>query len=141
MLRIKIFFTFLFLIFCKKISAQQIFTLEEATNMALQNNFSIKIVKNQQRIAENEWTLGNAGYLPLITAGGQASNTYFFLNRQRRFFNDSTTVSNYDKTTNTNINSNLTLNWTIFNGFGMQATYKKIGRTQGLRGGKCKSYH
>ena len=70
--------------------------------------------------------------MPLITAGGQASNTYFFYNQQKRFLknkagnSDSTTISNYNGTTNTNESANITMNWTLFNGFGMMATYKRL---------------
>ena len=43
---------------------QELLTLQEAINIALNNNYDIKLVKNDVEIAKNNVNLGNAGILP-----------------------------------------------------------------------------
>jgi outer membrane protein TolC len=119
------------------IMAQENLTLQQAIEIALANNFSIKIAKNNQQISENNHTTGNAGMLPVVTAGGQAGNTSFFINEQKRFLTDkkgadSTTTTSYNGKTNTTASANITLNWTIFNGMGMYATYQRLAELQAI---------
>ena len=121
--------------FSTLIQAQENLTLQQAVQIALENNYSIKIAKDNQLITENNYTRGNAGMLPLITAGGQAANTYFFINQQKQFNQtksgeDSVITKQYNNKTNTTATANITANWTIFNGFGMFATYKRLAELQ-----------
>ena len=44
--------------------AQQIRTLKDCLEEGLQNNYSLRIVHNEEQISKNNATLGNAGYLP-----------------------------------------------------------------------------
>lgn len=47
--------------------AQEQLSLQEAITIALQNNYDIKISKNQIDIAKNNANIGNAGMLPNLT--------------------------------------------------------------------------
>ena len=46
--------------------AQQVLTLKECLEEGLQNNYSLRIVHNEEQISKNNATLGNAGYLPTL---------------------------------------------------------------------------
>jgi hypothetical protein len=56
----------LFFIKCLQIQAQDTLELSTAIQIGLANNFNIKISKGQKQIAENNNTVGNAGFLPTL---------------------------------------------------------------------------
>ena len=45
---------------------QQVLTLKDCLEEGLQNNYSLRIVHNEEQISKNNATLGNAGYLPTV---------------------------------------------------------------------------
>jgi outer membrane protein TolC len=98
--------------------AQKTITLDEAIRQALENNYSLKISRNDQTIAENNVTL--APFLPSITGSGRQSQA------------DNNTVSSSSEAEKVRANyysAGLALNWKIFDGFGMFTEYS---RTQEL---------
>ena len=48
--------------------AQDKLGLEKALEIALKNNFDIQVAENDKAIAENNLTLGNAGFYPVVEA-------------------------------------------------------------------------
>ncbi|WAC42311.1 TolC family protein [Pedobacter sp. SL55] len=50
------------------VNGQEKLTLKEAISIALQNNYDIKLIKNEVEIAKNNANLGNAGILPIAAA-------------------------------------------------------------------------
>ena len=46
--------------------AQRIYSLRDCLEEGLQNNYSLRIVHNEEQISKNNATLGNAGYLPTL---------------------------------------------------------------------------
>ena len=56
------------------VKAQEVLTVSEAIELALENNYGIKIASNNNRIAENNTSVLNSGYLPTLT--GNAGATY-----------------------------------------------------------------
>ena len=50
--------------------AQDTLRIEEAVQKGLEKNFAIRIARNNAEIAGNNNTLGNAGFLPVLTADG-----------------------------------------------------------------------
>ena len=50
--------------------AQEILTLDQALQTGLQNNYSVRIAKNDASIAANNVTIGNAGFLPVVDVFG-----------------------------------------------------------------------
>jgi len=85
------------------IQAQQPLTLNDAIAKALENNYGIIIMKENQRIAEirNNW--GTAGRYPYINLTAGDDNSY--------------NINNSENYANNRISAGASLNWTIFDGF------------------------
>ncbi|WP_020530311.1 TolC family protein [Flexithrix dorotheae] len=103
-------------------------TLQEFINTAIQNNYQIKIVKNESIIAENNNTLGNAGFLPSLDIAGGYSNSF---NNTKQVFADGT-IREGSGAKNTNLNMSALMNWTVFNGFRVFAKQDQLGYLQTL---------
>lgn len=102
--------------------AQKVFSLKQCIETGLEQNYSIRIVRNEQQISANNATLGNAGYLPTVDMNGGFSGS---VNNNRNKLNDGT----IEKTTGVNsetANLGLNVNWTVFDGFGIQAEYSRL---------------
>ena len=50
--------------------AQQIYSLKQCIETGLERNYSIRIIRNEQQISDNNATRGNAGYLPTVDMNG-----------------------------------------------------------------------
>ncbi|GAA3971204.1 TolC family protein [Mucilaginibacter dorajii] len=118
-----------FLVFCCAILGVQamaqdapMLTLKEAVEIALKNNYNIKLSQNNKTLAANNVTLGNAGVLPKVN-GNFASTNSRLTTKQTR---SDGTVNNINNAPNTGINYGVALNWTIFDGFGMFANYDRL---------------
>ncbi|TFG41900.1 MAG: TolC family protein, partial [Bacteroidia bacterium] len=103
-------------------NAQLVYNLNDCISIGLEKNFSLLIAKNSEAIARNNFTIGNAGFLPTVDLNSRSSGT---LNDIKRSYTDGTeTVSNGEH--NTTTTAGLSLGMTIFNGFNVQTTYKKL---------------
>lgn len=106
--------------------AQEKLSLREAISIALQNNYDIKISKNEIVIAKNNANIGNAGMLPTIdgtyTNGGSIQNT-----RQTPVTGEDRVIRGARSTNNS---YGADLNWTIFDGFTMFANYDRLKELQ-----------
>ncbi|MDN3585133.1 TolC family protein [Pedobacter aquatilis] len=102
--------------------AQEILTLQDAITIAMQNNYDIKISKNNINIAKNNANIGNAGMLPNVTAtyanGGSLQNT-----RQTPATGPDRVITGA-RSTNNDLGADL--NWTIFDGFTMFANFDRL---------------
>ena len=50
-------------------------TLRDAVEIALKNNYNIKLSQNNASIAQNNVTIGNAGFLPQVTGNLASTNS------------------------------------------------------------------
>lgn len=116
----------LFLFCIAKTSAQEVLTLEDAIKIALENNFEIKIGKNNLKIEETNAVIGNAGMLPTATASILDNNSILNTSQTRQ---DGTTTS-LDNAKNSNLNYGVSLDWTIFDGMKMFAKYDQLKEFQ-----------
>lgn len=101
---------------------QVIYDLNECIKTGLGKNFSLLIAKNSEAIAKNNFTPGNAGFLPSLDLSGRQSGT--LTNTKLNLTDGSQSTSNgvYNSTSY----AGLTMDLTIFNGFSVQTTYKKL---------------
>jgi outer membrane protein TolC len=108
--------------------AQRVFSLDDCIQTGLERNYSIRIIRNEQQISDNNATPGNAGYLPTVDLSSGFSGT---LNNNNNKLSDGTT----EKTNgvhNETADVGLNVNWTVFDGLGIQATYDKLRELQNL---------
>jgi outer membrane protein len=110
-------------IFIADVQAQEapLLTLKDAVEIALKNNYNIKLSQNNATIAGNNVTLGNAGFLPLVTGDAALNNSSQKIKQTR----SDGTVNNLTAN-NSNNNYGVNLNWTIFDGFNMFANYDML---------------
>jgi outer membrane protein, adhesin transport system len=110
------------------VKAQKIYGLKDCITIGLEKNYSILVAKNSETIAKNNYTLGNAGFLPSVDLTSRYNGT---LN------NTTQNASDGSQTTSNGVNSTLanaavSLDWTIFSGFNVQTNYKKLNELKQL---------
>ena len=105
---------------------QERLTLQEAVTIAMQNNYDIKIGKNNVAIAKNNANIGNAGMLPSLT--GSYSNGGSIQNTRQTPATGADRVITGARSTNNDIGADL--NWTVFDGFSMFANYERLKELQ-----------
>ena len=104
-------------------SAQQVYTLKSCLESGLQNNYSLRMVHNDQQIQQNNATLGNAGYLPTIDFTSGYRGTVDNVETKSRATGEVTKDKGiFDQTVDIGIN----LNWTLFDGFRISTTYQQL---------------
>lgn len=104
------------------VKAQEVYSLKQCIETGLERNYSIRIIRNEQLISDNNATQGNAGYLPTIDLSGGFSGT---VNNNRNKLSDGTTERENGVNSETG-NIGLNVNWTVFDGFGIQAEYSRL---------------
>ena len=103
--------------------------LDEAIAIGLKNNFSIQIANNDLKIATNNNTLGNAGFLPSLNVNGGIKENIASTTTQ-----DLNAVSSESSNQRTGtMNMGVALDWTLFNGLGMFIKKEKLGSLQALQ--------
>lgn len=108
--------------------AQRALSLEEAIAISLKKNFAIRISEKRLDIAMNDNTLGNAGFLPSVTAAAQKNFTSSHLRQE--FFNALQAPIDRAGVNNNNSNTGVSLNWTIFDGLGMFIARDRLDELQ-----------
>ncbi len=116
----------LLLFFPFAVCAQETFDLKRCLEIGLERNYDIRIVRNEQQIADNDATKGNAGYLPTVDLSAGYSGT---LNNVDQHFADGTKAES-NVVHNQTLNAGLNVNWTAFDGFQIQAKYEKLQELQ-----------
>ena len=101
---------------------QEVLKLQDAIDIALTNNYDIKLVKNEVAIAKNNVNLGNAGILPSATGdfstGGSRQNTVQTQNTGAQRVTDGAR--------STYMSYGIGLGWTVFDGFSMFANLDRL---------------
>jgi len=102
--------------------SQEVFDLRRCIETGLEKNYSIRMIRNEEAISVNNATPGNAGYLPTVDMNGGFSGTMYDTRNKQT---DGTTEKSNGVNTET-ANVGLNVNWTVFDGYGIQATYETL---------------
>ncbi|MBX2820856.1 MAG: TolC family protein [Rhodothermaceae bacterium] len=102
--------------------AQQVFTLEEALQQAEEQNYDIRIARNDVAIARADYSIGNAGFLPTVDASAGYTGT--LSNTEQSFLSGQTNEVDGALTTRTSAGVNM--NWSLFEGLGRNATLDRL---------------
>ncbi|MCL1934469.1 MAG: TolC family protein [Candidatus Azobacteroides sp.] len=113
---------FVLCFFVSIVHAQEIYDLKRCLEIALEKNYDIRMIRNEQQITANNVTVGNAGFLPSLDLNGGYSGT---LNNTDQDNTDGTTTKT-NNILNQNANVGLNMQWTVFDGFSMQTNYKRL---------------
>jgi len=107
-------------------SQTKVMTLEDAVTTGLNNNFSILISKNNNKISKNNNTIGNAGFLPSVGVNGSVSKGTL----TTELTDVDGVVSKSDNNGTSVLNLGASLDWTLFDGFKMFIQKDKLGLLQ-----------
>ncbi len=119
--RIPVFLSFL-LFACISANTQEIYDLNRCITTGIDHNFSIMISRNRQEVATNNFTPGNAGYLPTLSLNSKAGGTLTGTRQNLASGGESTSNGVH----NISANAGANLSWTLFNGFSVRSTYQKL---------------
>jgi adhesin transport system outer membrane protein len=123
-----LFLSLLSFILFNSLHAQKVYELTECIKTGLEKNFSLLVSKNSETIAKNNYSAGNAGFLPSLGLSSRHSGT---LNDVRYNVGDTNRTATRN-IYNSSSNALLTMDLTIFNGFNVLTTYKKLGELKEL---------
>ena len=119
---------FCFIVWTADLNAQETYDLKRCLETGLDRNFDIRIVKNEQKITDNNATAGNAGYLPTIDLSSSYSGA--FSNLQQQYPADGSAMIQRNNTLDQTFDAGIYLNWTIFDGLNIQSNYSKLKEYQ-----------
>ena len=118
----KIIFLIILLGSTRIIKAQEQFSLNDLVTMALNENYDIRIMQNEEAITTNNNTYGMAGFLPSIGITGEIATSYN--NTFTRLYSGDTRVG--DNARNNALNAYAEINWVIFDGLSMFARKNQL---------------
>ncbi len=102
--------------------AQRPMTLQECLAVGLERNYDIRLVRNLERISENNATIGNAGFLPTLDLSAGYSGS---VNDTKQYPAQGDAVSS-NGVHNRGASAGVDLGWTLFDGFRVQTNYKRL---------------
>ncbi|MFY8127909.1 MAG: TolC family protein [Chitinophagaceae bacterium] len=117
-----------YLLISKVSLSQQVLTLKDAVNIALQNSFTLQIAKNNVAIANINNDNGIAGGLPVITANISNQESVVNINQE---LNTGTKLSRNGATSNI-LNANIQGNIVLYNGYRIKTTKQRLAEIEQL---------
>lgn len=118
----KFFFQLALFVFIPKLMAQDVLTVDQAVQIALKNNYDIKIATNELNVDKVNNSVGNAGMLPQVDASLTKNNS--IQNSKQTQSNGD--VRQLDNAKNNRLEYGVNLGWTIFDGLRMFARYDQL---------------
>ncbi len=112
-----------FVLAAMQTSAQETNNLKACLERGLENNYSLRIIRNNQQIAENNATWANAGMLPKADISAGYSGT---LDNSDNTAREDGSVSKLRNITDHTLRAGVDVQWKIFDGFKMQADYNRL---------------
>lgn len=115
-------------LFCIALHGQDKLSVEKAVEIALSNNYQVRISRNNSLIQQTNNTAGNAGLLPEVNLNfGQNFNIN---NTKQEFFSGDVRQGNNVNTSN--LNANIQLGWTLFDGLRMFINRNRLTELQSV---------
>lgn len=112
-----------FFLFCTHLlPAQDTLGLVDAISIGMENNYAIKIARNNVDIANNNYTLGNAGFLPTVDI--IANRDFDVQDSELNFASGDNQIVNGARSNS--FSAAALLNWTVFDGTRMFITYDRL---------------
>ena len=107
---------------------EKVLTKEEAVQLALENNYGIKVSNNNLKIAENNKNILNTGFLPTLSGNGGATKRVQNSEIVRPSNSDRSidTILKNSNAESSNYTAAVNLNYTLFNGLGRHYNYKQL---------------
>jgi outer membrane protein TolC len=102
--------------------SQETYDLKRCIATGLERNFSIVIARNTEDIAVNNYTLGNAGFLPTLDFSSRYGGTVNSTSQSLADGSENVVKDIH----NTSGNAAVTLGWPIFQGFSAITSYRKL---------------
>jgi len=103
-------------------SGEEPLTFEKALEIGLRNNYDILIARNEAAKANNNRGLGTAGFLPRLNATGSWNRT------DTKETSDPVTPNSIGDNVTDQLNGQLALSWTVFDGFSMFAQRSRFNQ-------------
>jgi outer membrane protein TolC len=107
-------------------SAGEIYDLKRCLETGLAKNYDLLIIRNEQRISDNNLSWGNAGFLPTVDLSAGYSGA---LNNTAQEYADGSNLKN-TAVPSSETAAGLSLSWTVFDGLYMQTTYRRLKEFQ-----------
>jgi outer membrane protein len=109
---------FIFIIAGFGVHAQQPLSLNDAIVRALENNYDIRIVRENQRIAEIQNNWGTAGRYPYINLSAGDENSF--------------NINENENVVSNRFTAGASLNWTLFDGFSVRINKQRFEELEQL---------
>ncbi|QIL77341.1 TolC family protein [Hymenobacter sp. HDW8] len=97
-------------------------TLQQAIQIGLENNYGIRLARTDEQIVSNNVTRGNAGQLPSVN--GNFTRNFTRNNVRQQLGDQDPRIANGAESNQ--LNANVALNWTVFDGLGMFIAYDRL---------------
>ncbi|KAF0237813.1 MAG: outer membrane protein [Prolixibacteraceae bacterium] len=110
------------LISFQNVSSQEVYDLGRCVLTGLERNFSLQVSRKREQILNNNFTKGNAGFLPSITTSNRYGGNMATTTQALREGGENVNKGIY----NTSGMANVNLDMAIFRGFNVQSTYQKL---------------
>jgi len=114
-----------FVVILQPVKAQDLLTLDEAIQIGLEQNYGVQLSQNRAEVAENNRTLGNAGFFPQLDLSATHSESVEDSDFEAGGESESTTGARSSFSS-----AGLNAEWTIFDGLRMFRTYDRLGELQ-----------
>ncbi|MBN8833833.1 MAG: hypothetical protein ABS68_03145 [Niastella sp. SCN 39-18] len=120
--KMKLLTCFFAMVMMNTMYAQPLLSLKEAIATTLQNNFDIRLLRNDSAVYALNNSFAKSAFLPRLNAN---TGILFNQNNQRQKLADGT-KREANNIRSHNINSSVNLNWLVFDGFKMFITKDKL---------------
>ena len=128
MIYIKNILILLLVLVTLQVGAQEILTKKEALQIALENNYGVKMATNNVAIAENNSSIFNSKHLPTVTTNAGAN----YSNNNLEIENQNGNIIKVNGAETKSYNASINLNYTIFDGLGRKYNYKQLKESYNL---------